>query len=318
MDTDTSPTSTHPTPPDEDPTPITGATGIAPTTTSPMPMNAEARSRFPRALASTAPPEEPMVVTRTQAPTSPIADAIRGELELLVDVEVLDLDTLAAVASVAAQGRNLLAVQNPTARFDAKAQGLADTPTVVHSAYGLKRRNPHDRYQHWKGPMLQAAAGREAKRVREALSTSPLAKAVQVELRALLNAEPFHGSQLLQIEQLANHTRSILASALGLVDDPYSEIEGCVGGYGGAIYGAPLYPGGNGSMPFSSDETFGARALREMGATSSKDDPEKIVAALAVARKEGMDDVAAKLASKLGVSPDAPAPAPSPVPDVED
>lgn len=259
-----------------------------------------------------------LTVTSTSAKTSPIADAIRGEIRLLIDTDVFDLKVLADVVEVASSGRDLVAVRNPTARFDAKAQGLGGmgqgapmTPNFMcidEEMYGDDGYGMPIGGRHWNGPGVRGAKERMEEDVRKVLRDSPLAKAAKIEILELTAANPFGASELLQIEQLASHTHRLLSARLGI------SAASSKGGRGRrSMVMGPGYP--NPMSPYSSPETFGAKMGRELvGALAPKteaDDPEKLVLAIAQARSQGMHDVAAKLETRLTGSPPAPAPDPS-------
>lgn len=312
MDTDTSPT---PKPLDEAAVAGTGIVGTAQASVAPRLIRDDRAGLTPGpatpslddALAAIGPEpaDEPKTATRTGSPPSPIAQAIRKELQMLVEVEILDLDTLDAIGAVARKGQQLLSIRNPVARFDAQAQGLnVPSPPTATASMCMPHHAGVMNSPHWAGPSVQAAMQRESKRVREALRESPLAKAVQHEITELLRADSFGVQQLLEILQLATHTASILVSALGLEDDD-DHLDHAPGMRFG-IYGSPngggaIFPGNSPTSPYSSDETYGARVVRELGAKSGAADPEKIVSALVLAREGGLDDVAHHLERQLGL-----------------
>lgn len=257
-------------------------------------------------------PETPRTNTSV-GKTSPIAKAIRSELRTLVDVEVLELQVLSAVIQVARSGRDLVAVRNPIMRFDAKAQGLeaGSDPCAMTGPVGGFICGPEDMdedYDHWDGPAIRGANERRKKDIRDALQHSPLAIAVKAELLELADTDPFGPSELVQIEQLATHAQHVLSAALGLPTNAGPQNRGNRRIMGGNISYGGSY--GMNPMPMSSSpETFGAKMSREMiAATAKKEapDPEKLVLAIASARQNGLDDVAAKLEEQLGIQPSPP------------
>jgi hypothetical protein len=274
----------------------------------PTPINLTPNAAIERALSSSPSP----TVTKTKEKTTPIADALRNEIRRLLEEEYLALDTLVAITKMAEDGRSLLAVRNPVAQHDAKAQGLTRSRT--------RRRNSRlgacDGYEGWSGPMVRDAERKQAKMIEEALRDSPLAAATQKELVEILEHEPFGLPHLVEIEQLASHAHRILSSSLGLESpEPRLRSRKLVPYAGGGAYYNPGYDGGDDDdceSPFASPETYGATQLRELTALANKakmdpsQDPERLVAALAVARREGLADVASQLEGKLGVKPKAP------------
>lgn len=251
--------------------------------------------------------------TVTSTKTTPIAAAIRDEVKMLLDVEVISLILLSDIVEVARSGRELVAVRNPIARFDAKAQGVTGSGpglmtggAVFNGGFVCDEddledcANPYvipawgNPLPTWKGrgPTVRGAQERLEKDIQAMLKNSPLAKAAKAEILQLTETEPFGPGELLQIEQLASHTHRLLSARLGL---PVKTSR------------ANRLRRFGGPEPFSSSETYGAKVVRELGSALSPkkevDDPEKLVLAIAQARNSGMPDLAAKLEMKLTGSP---------------
>lgn len=257
---------------------------------------------------STPPSAAPPALTATSTKTPPIALAIRDEIRLLVDVEVLDLKLLADVVGVARSGRELVAVRNPISRFDAKAQGLASGPPMGEPSMPFICTDDdlddcgYGGYMDpiWKGngPGVRGARERKENDVRTMLKDSPLAKAAKAEILELTAKDSFGASDLMQVEQLASHTHRLLSARLGLSQSSSRRpmLRNNYGPYAGGQMAMPL-------DPYSSPETYGATVTRELAAALAPKkpevDPEKLVLAIAQARNAGMHDLAAKLETQL-------------------
>ncbi len=121
-----------------------------------------------------------------------------------------------------------------------------------------------------------------------------LVEAIRKELRALLDAEKFDLHALTQISQFAERSHQLLASLdprLNAVD-PCSSVN-------------PGYPSYTDPMEedSTSNEGYGANMVRQIVSVAKsfqrKDSLVAIVKALAVARENGLDDVAAELQAKI-------------------
>lgn len=252
-----------------------------------------------------------LTVTRSSE-TTPIGAAIRDEIRKLADADTLTLARLRDIARVARDGRQLLAVRNPLARFDARAQGLETIPTrfscIPHPMEG--------HYDHWNGGAVRGAEEARAREIEAALKESPLANAVKLELLDCTSREPFGPSTLLEIEQLVTQAHAVLTAALGLPEPPSPNahprrLRGF--GAGSAIpYANPMMNQADVAEAWcdddafdgsSSSETFGAKVARELVAGRSKEDPlEGLISSLALAREKGLDDVATKIEAKLNAA----------------
>lgn len=227
--------------------------------------------------------------------TSPLGSAIRQEIRKLLEAEVLMFDALASIVRLAEGGQSLLAVRNPMAGFDAQPTNWNDGPMPNPYAYG-------DDYPHWDGSAIRGAKEARQKEIRAALKDSPLADALKRELLELTDLEPFGVTELLQIQQIAEHGDRMLRAALGIDEESPGDTGTRLTSCRKVRNASPPF-----SSPFSSSETFGAQVIREIVAKTnnasggSGSDPEKLVAALATARERGLDDVATKLEEQLGL-----------------
>lgn len=91
------------------------------------------------------------------------------------------------------------------------------------------------------------------------------------------------------------------------MDDGLGDDAGMMGYGGGVLAPSPL------------GENFGMVALRELiaGMKQANQSPDRLVEALATARREGLHDVAKKLEEQLGLTPDAALPPTAPMSDVK-
>lgn len=241
--------------------------------------------------------------------TKPLAEAVRLQLIELVESEVLELDTLKAIAQVSENGRALVAVRDPMARFDARAEGHTSSipggPAFGEcEAYDMGMTT-EDLGTWAKGPMGREHLGKMMAQRTEMLKTSPVLNALRVELLEVLAKTPFEATHLLQVEQLAIQGHRVMSSALGITAENDSGGRRRRGS--GSIVMGSNYSGmdsSNSWAPSSSAETFGANLARQvvsMTGQSGSDNTSIVDLAkgLAVARKEGLTDLAASIETKL-------------------
>ncbi len=133
-------------------------------------------------------------------------------------------------------------------------------------------------------------------------ATTSAAAAVREELRALLTAEPFGLQQLTNIESIARAGKMLLQATQGHTPNGLSQNIG--GGMG--YYSAVGQMDGGIATPFipNQNETFGAKALREVVAALKRAGDQSrtrmtVLRELALARKEGLEDLAVELKAEL-------------------
>jgi hypothetical protein len=145
---------------------------------------------------------------------------------------------------------------------------------------------------------------------------TPLTKAIREEIKRLADEEKFTLGMLRAIERVAAHGRAMLSGT--------AELDALLGGGSGPLdlddleddlLGGSSYIGG-GISTSSTAENFGSRAMRELTAmlpkileARNRTSTVELVRALAVARKEGLDEVAADLQEQIkGAKEDEPVP----------
>lgn len=251
--------------------------------------------------------DQPVATVPTTTPTTPdkspaLTEAIRQELlEELEKAEYVDLTCLGKIVEISHHGRRLVAVRNPMVRFDARSIGVSGQPSAggYGTDYDCEVGTPYPPMNGWStGPMQRHVNEQFKATLSQMVKESPLAKALRTELIALMHVDNFGPSHLLEVEQLATEGISVLEARCGMSNGKPPRFRGGV---------TPF-------APASSDETFGAAALRALGArgeeTEDDDDEEEetnmveTVRAIAVAREAGLDDVAEKLVSTLTPSED--------------
>ena len=153
-------------------------------------------------------------------------------------------------------------------------------------------------------------------------TVEPMKVAMQIHLQALI-AKPVTARSLLEIEKTARLAREMLA----VVADPRSLRPRRVPYFGGNSLDYEFQDDESGGLvmapsAINSAETFGAQAIRELipaltGANKKPPPPpiEEMLLAIATAKEQGLDEIAAELRASLLDRVKPPSPVATSVPD---
>ena len=258
------------------------------------------------------------------APPKGGALALAIKLELQAELEqrdYVDLKQLAKIEEIAYHGRMLVAVRNPVMRFQGRVldEEAADPmgggmmgppPDVLYGGgpfgpfgYAINPADPDEddftALGEWaRGPVGKQLRKQRAEAYQSLFADSPLAAAIHRELVEVVakSQGAMRPAEFLEVEQLAKRGYAVLAARCGM--DPSRR-------RGRRRRKAVPWAGA------SSAETFGAAAIRALGAQGPATEPQskvEIVKAIAAAKEARLDDVATQPRGQLS----APAALPSP------